>query len=325
MYVILDGFDLGAARSISSSLARTRAALVLRSIGPVWTERGCLIAAGARSTSPSRLYARASAAFICPHDRPLALICGNRDRVPQPRRQSAWTPSGTSSSRSRACSSSSSTARRSERGARCAHAEGCLRAALDRSAVGRRRHLYWYTVTVGSPRRRAGHARCPGCSSRPRRAQARARRIAAGRGGAPSASRSSSPSSLDRAAAGTGQRADHPWGRLPGDRRAGLLGVRRDSRTGPGVELPASAPTSPHARERRFSVHPFVSQQSAMRARAHRRQRCGPGAGLRIGLAGGARMLLAVAYCAYTYRRFREGDAGSEDTRQGRRRPRAGR
>ena len=69
MYVLLDGFDLGAG-TIHHFVAKNdqERRLVLRSIGPVWDGNEVwIIAAGARSFSPSRSCTlRASPGSTCP-------------------------------------------------------------------------------------------------------------------------------------------------------------------------------------------------------------------------------------------------------------------
>jgi len=118
MYVILDGFDLGAG-AIHLLVARSDAErrLVLRSIGPVWdgNEVWLIAAGGTLYFAFPALYAASFSGFYLPLMIVLWLLMLRASRSSSAATSTAprGHPSGTSSSRSRACSSSSATARRS--------------------------------------------------------------------------------------------------------------------------------------------------------------------------------------------------------------------
>ena len=104
--------------------------------------------------------------------------------------------------------------------------------------------------------------------------------------------------------------AAHPWGVVfPAVAAAGLLGVRRGlaHRAEASSFLASAAYLAGMLASAAFSVHPFVLPAIGDARHALTVDNAAaPGAGLRIGLAWWVPgMLLAVAYCAYTYRRFR--------------------
>ena len=104
--------------------------------------------------------------------------------------------------------------------------------------------------------------------------------------------------------------ADHPWGVVfPAVAAAGLLGVRRGlaHRAGASSFLASAAYLAGMLASAAFSVHPFVLPAIGDARHALTVDNAAaPGAGLRIGLAWWVPgMLLAVGYCACTYRRFR--------------------
>src|SRR5438132_644999 len=104
--------------------------------------------------------------------------------------------------------------------------------------------------------------------------------------------------------------AAHPWGVVfPAVAAAGLFGVRRGLARGAEASsfLASAAYLAGMLASAAFSVHPFVLPAIGDARHALTVDNAAaPGAGLRIGLAWWVPgMLLAVAYCAYTYRRFR--------------------
>src|SRR5204863_8641712 len=118
VYVLLDGFDLGAG-AIHLLVAKTdeERRQVLGSVGPVWdgNEVWIIAAGGTLYFAFPALYASGFSGFYLPLMIVLWLLMLRASRSSSAATSTAprGHPSGTSSSRSRACSSSSSTPRRS--------------------------------------------------------------------------------------------------------------------------------------------------------------------------------------------------------------------
>ena len=322
MYVILDGFDLGAG-AIHLLVARSDAErrLVLRSIGPVWdgNEVWLIAAGGTLYFAFPALYAASFSGFYLPLMIVLWLLMLRgiaiefRSHVDSP----AWTPVwdvvfSLSSLLLVVCYGAA--LGNVMRGVPLT-AEGWFFAPLwtDLRVGPEAGILDWYTVTVGLTALAAlvMHGALWVQLKTEGALQARARRIAAGAWwGAVGLTLLITVLTWIVQPQVQVNVADHPWGVVfPAVAAAGLLGVRRGlaHRAGASSFLASAAYLAGMLASAAFSVHPFVLPAIGDARHALTVDNAAaPGAGLRIGLAWWVPgMLLAVGYCACTYRRFR--------------------